>query len=84
MSIWTLSCKRVQHMAIELKDCPMCGCKAVFVQHSAGMPGTMGYDRWHAVACKHCRTTVGACDRRFRDKEDAADAWNRRVPQPTQ
>ena len=71
-------------MSIELKDCPMCGCKAGFVQHSAGMPGTMGYEKWHAVACKYCRTTVGACDRRFREKEDAADAWNRRVPQPAQ
>ena len=67
-------------MPIELKDCPMCGCKAAFIKHSAGMPGTMGYDSWHAVACKYCRTNVGACDRRFREKEDAAKAWNQRVP----
>lgn len=67
-------------MTRELKDCPFCGCKATFVKHSAGMPGTMGYDRWDAVACKHCRATVGACDRRFREKDDAAAAWNRRAP----
>ena len=68
-------------MEIELKDCPMCGCAAGFVKHAAGMPGTIGYDTWHAVACRHCSTTVGACDRRFRCKEDAARAWNLRVPQ---
>ncbi len=67
-------------MTEELKDCPFCGCKATFVKHSAGMPGTMGHDRWDAVACKHCRATVGACDRRFREKDDAAAAWNRRAP----
>lgn len=67
-------------MTEELKNCPFCGCKATFVKHSAGMPGTMGHDRWDAVACKHCRATVGACDRRFREKDDAAAAWNLRVP----
>lgn len=67
----------------DLKDCPMCGCAATFVKHSAGMPGTQGYDKWDAVACKHCRTTVGACDRRFRSKDDAATAWNRRAQHST-
>jgi|GEM_PF-2576048 len=66
--------------ALDLLPCPMCGCAATFVKHSAGMPGTQGFDKWDAVACKHCRTTVGACDRRFRCREDAAAAWNRRVP----
>jgi hypothetical protein len=64
----------------ELLDCPFCGCKATFVKHSAGVPGTQGFDKWDAVACKHCRATVGACDRRFRCREDAAAAWNRRMP----
>lgn len=64
-----------------LKDCPFCGCAATFVKHSAGIRGTQGYDQWDAVACKHCRATVGACDRRFRCREDAAAAWNRRAPQ---
>ena len=64
----------------QLKPCPCCGCAATFVKHSAGMPGTMGYDQWNAVACKHCRLTVGACDRRFRNRDDAAEAWNRRAP----
>lgn len=66
-------------MGIELKGCPFCGCAATFVKHSAGMPGTQGYDKWDAVACKHCRATVGACDRRFREQKDAAKAWNLRV-----
>ena len=66
-------------MTIELKPCPLCGCAAGFVKHSAGMPGTQGYDKWDAVACKHCRATVGACDRRFRRPEDAAAVWNLRV-----
>lgn len=64
-----------------LKDCPLCGCAATFVKHSAGMRGTQGYDQWDAVACKHCRATVGACDRRFRSREDAATAWNLRTSQ---
>lgn len=68
-------------MGAELLPCPMCGCAATFVKHSAGVQGTQGFDKWDAVACKHCRTTVGACDRRFRCREDAAEAWNRRVPQ---
>lgn len=67
-------------MNLHLEDCPMCGCAATFVKHSAGMPGTQGFDKWDAVACKHCRTTIGACDRRFRCREDAATAWNRRIP----
>lgn len=49
----------------DLKGCPFCGCAATYVKHSAGMPGTQGYDKWDAVACKHCRATVGACDRRI-------------------
>ena len=61
-------------MSTELKDCPFCGCAATFVKHSAGMPGTQGHDKWDAVACKHCRATVGACDRRFRERDDAAKA----------
>lgn len=65
-----------------LKDCPFCGCAAAFVKHSAGIQGTQGYYQWDAVACKHCRGTVGACDRRFRCREDAAAAWNRRLPLP--
>lgn len=69
-------------MTLQLRDCPMCGCAAGFVHHSAGMPGTQGHDKWIAVACKHCRTTVGACDRRFREKEDAASAWNKRIAAP--
>ena len=67
-------------MSEELKPCPMCGCAATFVKHSEGMPGTQGYDQWDAVACKHCRATVGASDRRFRNRDDAQAAWNRRAP----
>lgn len=67
-------------MSNDLKPCPFCGCAATFVKHSAGMPGTQGHDKWDAVACKHCRATVGACDRRFRERDDAAKAWNLRAP----
>lgn len=66
----------------ELKPCPFCGCAAGYVKHSAGMLGTQGFDKWDAVACKHCRATIGACDRRFRCREDARDAWNRRAAPP--
>lgn len=70
--------------AQDLKDCPFCGCAATYVKHSAGMPGTLGHDKWDAVACKHCRATVGACDRRFRSRDDARAAWNCRIAaQPT-
>lgn len=62
-----------------LAPCPFCGCAATFVKHSAGIRGTQGFDQWDAVACKHCRATVGACDRRFRCREDALNAWNRRT-----
>lgn len=66
----------------ELLPCPFCGCAAGYVKHSAGMLGTQGFDKWDAAACKHCRATIGACDRRFRCREDARDAWNRRVASP--
>lgn len=67
----------------QLLPCPHCGCAATYVKHSAGVPGTRGFDKWDAVACKHCRATVGACDRRFRSRDDARQAWNRRIAQPT-
>lgn len=69
----------IERKELELLDCPFCGCKATFVNHSAGVAGTRAFDKWDAVACKHCRATVGACDRRFRSREDAASAWNRRI-----
>jgi len=62
----------------ELKPCPFCGGGAAYVKHSAGVPKTMGFDHWNAVACRVCGATVGACDRRFRNKDDAAAAWNLR------
>lgn len=70
-------------MTNELKPCPFCGCKATFVKHSAGVYGTQGFDKWDAVACKQCRATVGACDRRFRCRNDARDVWNRRATPPS-
>jgi hypothetical protein len=74
-----------QHDAREaLLPCPFCGCAAGYVKHSAGVRGTQGFDQWDAVACKHCRATVGACDRRFRCREDARDAWNRRATHPAE
>ena len=65
---------------IPLALCPLCNGQAQRVKHSAGMPGTMGHDTWHAVACKTCGITMGASDRRFRDPDDAAKAWNARKP----
>lgn len=67
-----------------LKDCPFCGGNARKVKHSAGSPGTIGYDRWHGVACAGCNACVGARDRRFRTSAAAIAAWNTRTPQPTQ
>jgi hypothetical protein len=57
----------------------MCGGHARFVKHSDGIRGTMGFDSWDAVSCACCGLTVGACDRRFREKDDAAKAWNTRM-----
>jgi Lar family restriction alleviation protein len=68
------------NVGTELKPCPFCGGGASYVKHEAGMRGTQGFDRWDAVACRSCGGTIGACDRRFRDKGDAAAAWNRRAP----
>lgn len=65
-------------MSVELLPCPMCGGHARFVKHSAGIRGTLGFYSWDAVSCACCGLTVGACDRRFREKEDAAKAWNTR------
>lgn len=63
---------------LQLSPCPFCDGAAKFVKHSAGLYGTMGYDRWDAVACQSCGAAVGASDRRFRSKEDAAKVWNKR------
>ena len=68
----------------ELLLCPFCGGTARKVKHSAGVPGTTGYDRWHGVACAGCNACVGARDRRFRTATDAIAVWNTRAPQPTQ
>ena len=62
-----------------LLPCPFCGSGARFVKHSAGVRGTMAFDSWDAVACAGCGATVGACDRRFRNKDDARKAWNTRA-----
>lgn len=68
----------------ELMPCAFCGGNARKVKHSAGSPGTIGYDRWHGVACAGCNACVGARDRRFRTSAAAIAAWNTRTPQPTQ
>ena len=68
----------------ELMPCSFCGGNARKVKHSAGSPGTIGYDRWHGVACAGCNACVGALDRRFRTSAAAIAAWNTRTPQPTQ
>lgn len=62
-----------------LLPCPFCRSGARFVKHSAGVRGTMAFDSWDAVACAGCGATVGACDRRFRSKDDARKAWNTRA-----
>ena len=67
----------------KLMPCPFCGGNARKVKHSAGSPGTTGYDRWHGVACAGCNACVGARDRRFRTSAAAIAAWNTRTPQPT-
>ncbi|MGJ7544593.1 Lar family restriction alleviation protein [Variovorax sp. LT1R16] len=67
------------HDTQALAACPFCEGRARFVKHSAGMKATVGYDQWDAVACSRCGATVGACDRRFRNKDDAAKAWDLRA-----
>lgn len=61
-----------------LLPCPFCGGSAVHVKHSAGLQGTRGYDQWHGVSCRSCNACVGASDRRFRERQEAAAAWNKR------
>ena len=68
----------------KLMPCAFCGGNARKVKHSAGSPGTTGYDRWYGVACAGCNACVGARDRRFRTSAAAIAAWNTRTPQPTQ
>lgn len=63
----------------QLKPCPFCGGAARCVKHSAGLPGTVGYDQWHGVSCTACNACVGASDRRFRIVAEAIAAWNRRA-----
>lgn len=61
-----------------LAPCPMSSCRgdARPIKLQAGVPGTMGFDRWHAIACNKCGITLGQSDRRFRSPEEAAKAWN--------
>jgi hypothetical protein len=66
-------------MSDELKSCAFCfGCASP-IKMSAGLSGTTGYDQWHAVRCKACGATIGESDRRFRSKDEAIAAWNRRA-----
>jgi len=62
-----------------LKPCGHCGGGAGFVRHSTHMPKGYKNDQWDAVACQACGLTIGACDRRFRSREEAAKAWNHRI-----
>ena len=61
---------------LELKPCPFCGCKQlddnVAVQY--GENGTSPVRYFFSIVCSKCgcRTTL------FNQKENAADAWNRR------
>jgi hypothetical protein len=55
---------------------PGCTGEARHVKRQAGMPGTMGHDQWHAIVCAKCGITLGESDRRFRNRDDAAKAWN--------
>jgi len=57
----------------------MCANHAAYVRHAAGIKGTMGYDSWHGISCKSCGVSIGTSDRRFREKEEVAAAWNVRA-----
>ncbi len=63
---------------LPLKPCPFCGGKAIMMKRAIGVPGTQGYDWWHSVGCLDCNGGVGYDDNRFREKEAALKAWNRR------
>lgn len=73
---------KVDAMHEPLKECPFCGAGARHVQISTGISGTMGYDQWRAIQCAGCGAAIGFNDRRFREKADAAAAWNRRTQAP--
>ena len=53
----------------ELKPCPFCGGK------DCGTLTTSYDGYWHAVFCENCMAQTRKCRR----KEDAIEAWNRRV-----
>ena len=63
----------------DLKPFPFCAAGARYVQRGVGIKGTAGYDRWHAIQCVKCNAGIGYDDNRFRDKGDAAKAWNTRA-----
>lgn len=62
-----------------LLPCPFCSGNAKFLQRSIGIKGTMGHDWWHSIQCSRCNAAVGYDDNRYRDKQDAIKAWNKRV-----
>ena len=65
----------------ELKPCPFCGGKATAKSSKynlLGAYGTAETDRkWSRVFCKSCN--IGQPKRHYISKEDAIQAWNRRV-----
>ena len=58
----------------ELKPCPFCGGKGVFIKGSRSIHGDNPYT--FAVHCAECRANNGEF---FRTKEEAIAAWNRRA-----
>lgn len=63
---------------MSLLKCPFCGAHANHVKHEAGIQCTRAYDQWYGVSCAGCNAGIGYSDRRFRTKEEATAAWNRR------
>jgi hypothetical protein len=65
----------------DLLPCPFCGGQPTFTKRGVGLPGTMGYDTWHALKCKSCEVVIGDDGRRFRAKDEVAKVWNTRSAQ---
>jgi len=67
-----MSWRYIDPRGVKIKKCPFCGGGE---QHASAIAWT-GYNHTY-VKCSYC----DAKTRRFKNPEDAIDAWNRRVPE---
>jgi hypothetical protein len=68
---------------MNLKPCPFCGSEARIIGGFAGPYFVVCFGGTNCVTMGEQRDHNGLPEHRFLSKADAAEAWNRRTPEPS-